>query len=208
MPMIHALKNLHRTCLTLCLLLGVLLVQSASTVAVAGPATGSDGDQDYWQALTHTHYIQEGSKGPIIYDFYDPNCPYCHEIYTWLQNPIHNKQIQVRFITVGFLTPSSAGKAAAILAAKDPLAALKLNENKFSTKDGPEGGIDPAPIAVQNKMSDVLNFNASLLVNKEAEVLGIPGASVPFLVYRQDSKIRYVPGLPNNKQWSEIIHAQ
>jgi thiol:disulfide interchange protein DsbG len=206
--MILTLKKLPRVDLAFWVLLGFLIIQGIATVAVAGSATGSDGDQDYWQALTHTHYIQEGSKGPIIYDFYDPNCPYCHEIYTWLQNPIHNKQIQVRFITVGFLTPSSAGKAAAILSAKDPLAALKLNENKFSTKGGPEGGIAPASVAVQNKMSDALNFNASLLVNKEAEVLGIPGASVPFLVYRQDGKIRYVPGLPDNKQWSEIIHAQ
>jgi len=132
-------KKLPRIDLTRWVLLGFLIIQGIATVAIARPATGSDGDQDYWQALTHTHYIQEGSKGPIIYDFYDPNCPYCHEIYTWLQNPIHNKQIQVRFITVGFLTPSSAGKAAAILSAKDPLAALKLNENKFSTKGVQKG---------------------------------------------------------------------
>ncbi len=194
--------------LTFWLLAGMLCVPFHASAAVAGPAAANDGDLDYWQALTHTHYIQEGSKGPIVYDFYDPNCPYCHEIYTWLQNPIRSKQIRVRFITVGFLRPSSAGKAAAILAAKNPLAALKLNENKFSTKNGPEGGIAPAPAAVQHKMREALNFNASLLVNKEAEVLGFPGASVPFLVYRQDGKICYILGLPNNKQWSEIIHAQ
>lgn len=206
--MMPLLKKLPRIYLPLWVLLGVLFFQGIASVAVAGTAAASDGDQDYWQALAHTHYIQEGSKGPIIYDFYDPNCPYCHEIYTWLQNPIRNNQIRVRFITVGFLTPSSAGKAAAILSARNPLAALKQNENKFSTKGGPEGGISSASVAIQNKLRDVLNFNASLLVNKEAEVLGIPGASVPFLVYRQDGKVRYIPGLPDNQQWSELIHAQ
>ncbi|PKY11982.1 thiol:disulfide interchange protein [Acidithiobacillus marinus] len=188
-------------------LLGILLLQSAVSVAMASPAP-SDEDLDYWQALAHTRYIQEGSKGPIVYDFYDPNCPYCHEIYTWLQNPIDSQQIRVRFITVGFLSPSSPGKAAAILAASDPLAALKLNENNFGTEDGPNGGISPASDAVQNKMRSALDFNASLLINKEAEVLGIQGASVPFLVFRTGGKTHYVAGLPDHKQWAEIIHAQ
>lgn len=189
------------------ILLGILLLQSVVSVAVASPAT-SDGDLDYWQALAHTRYIQEGSKGPVIYDFYDPNCPYCHEIYTWLQNPITSQQVRVRFITVGFLTPSSAGKAAAILAASDPLAAMKINEDKFSTEGGPEGGIPPASAAVQKKMRPALDFNASLLINKEAEVLGIPGASVPFLVFRAGGKTHYVAGLPDNRQWAEIIHSK
>ncbi len=205
--MIHTLKKFRRSSWALFVLMGILFIQGAAAVASAAPAS-HDGDQDYWQALAHTQYIQEGSKGPVIYDFYDPNCPYCHEIYTWLQNPIHSKQLRVRFITVGFLSPSSAGKAAAILSAHNPLAALQLNESKFGTKGGPEGGIQPASLAVQNKMNAALSFNASLLVNKEAEVLGMPGASVPFLVYRQAGKIHYVAGLPDNRQWTAIIHAQ
>ncbi|WP_414040280.1 thiol:disulfide interchange protein [Acidithiobacillus sp. M4-SHS-6] len=205
--MFHTRKPWRHPVRIIGILLGILIIQSAASFALAGPAA-SDGDIDYWQALAHTRYIQEGSKGPIIYDFYDPNCPYCHEIYIWLQNPIDSRKIRVRFITVGFLTPSSAGKAAAILAAPSPLAAMKLNENKFSTQNGPEGGIKPASAALQKKMRSALDFNASLLINKEAEVLGIPGASVPFLVFRKDGKTHYVAGLPDHRQWAEIIHAQ
>ncbi|OYV71635.1 MAG: thiol:disulfide interchange protein, partial [Acidithiobacillus ferrivorans] len=85
---------------------GGIILTATMGCAYAAQAS-ADHDLDYWQALSHTHYIEEGSKGPILYDFFDPNCPYCHQIYTWLQNPIDNGQLRVRFIVVGFLTHSS-----------------------------------------------------------------------------------------------------
>ena len=154
------------------------------------------------------HYIQEGSKGAVIYDFIDPNCPYCHQIYTWLRNPIDNGGLRVRFIIVGFLTPSSAGKAAAILSAADPVQALQKNEVQFSVqRSGPQGGIAPASPQRVERMRGVLHFNKSLLEGKEFQLEGAPVISVPLLVYRQGNTIHYLSGLPDNAQWKALLDA-
>jgi thiol:disulfide interchange protein DsbG len=183
----------------------ILTATMGSAYAAQAPA---DHDLDYWQALSHTHYIEEGSKGPILYDFFDPNCPYCHQVYTWLQNPIDNGRLRVRFIVVGFLTHSSKGKASAILAASNPLTALKQTEMGFTmTKAGPDGGIDPASAAVIAKMQDRLHFNKSRLQGKEFQIAGAPVVSVPFLVYRNGKTIHYIFGLPDNAQWRDLLNA-
>ena len=198
-----------RTAQTLTRILAFCGAILATTVGIAHAATAAaDHDLDYWQALSHTHYGERGSKGPIVYDFLDPNCPYCHQIYTWLQNPINGGLLRVRFVVVGFLTQSSKGKAAAILAATDPLAALKQTENGFTmTKAGPEGGINPASAGVTAKMQDRLQFNKSRLQGKEFQIAGAPVVSVPFLVYRNGKTIHYIFGLPDNAQWRDLLNA-
>ena len=185
------------------------MVISAVTLGAAHAApAAADHDLRYWQALGHTHYIQEGSKGAVIYDFIDPNCPYCHQIYTWLRNPIDNGGLRVRFIIVGFLTPSSEGKAAAILSAADPVQALQENEVQFSMqRSGPQGGIAPASPQRVEKMRGVLHFNKSLLEGKEFQLEGAPVVSVPLLVYRQGNAIHYLSGLPDNAQWKALLDA-
>lgn len=99
------------------------------------------------QAYDHiqkTHFITQGedSAPHKLWIVVDPNCTYCHKIYEDLQPSISSGQVQARWVVVGFLKPSSAPKATAILTAKDPLAALQTNEATFNN-DTEEGGIQP-----------------------------------------------------------------
>ena len=202
MTIVRAAQTLTRS-----LAFGVVVL--TTSVAIAHGATAaSDHDLDYWRALSHTRYVEEGSKGPIVYDFLDPNCPYCHQTYVWLQNPIDGGQLRVRFVIVGFLSPGSKGKAAAILAAPKPLAALRRTENGFAmTPNGPEGGIKPADAAVVANVLNQLQFNQSRLDGKESELFGMEGAAVPFLVYQRGKKIHYLLGPPDNAQWKDLLDA-
>ena len=198
-------KSLFLRFLSLC---STLLLLSALSLPIACAAeTATDHDKNFWQALTHTQYIQEGIKGPLVYLFMDPNCPYCHELYAWLQNPVAAKKIRLRIVVVGFLAPSSKAKAAAILGAGDPLAALQKNEAGFAIRDGkPEGGIAPATPVLVEKESGILHRNFAFLSGKESLLSDVPPGtvSVPLLVYQYRGQVRYLPTLPDHQQWQEI----
>ncbi|MHB1321021.1 MAG: hypothetical protein ACYCY0_05605 [Acidithiobacillus ferrivorans] len=58
-------------------------------------------------------YIQDGNKGPIIYDFQDPNCPYCHVLYKAEAPLIRAGLLTVRYVPVAFISPNSLPEAAA-----------------------------------------------------------------------------------------------
>jgi len=80
-----------------------------------------------WDLLAKTDYIQVGTSGPIAYDFFDPNCPYCAMTYKAEQPYIRTGELRIRYVPVGFITPESLAKAAAILTSKNPAIALALN---------------------------------------------------------------------------------
>ena len=48
----------------------------------------------------HLTYIQDGHHGPIIYDFQDPNCPYCHVMYEHEAALIQAGKLTVRYVPV------------------------------------------------------------------------------------------------------------
>lgn len=83
-----------------------------------------------------------GTKGPELIAFVDPNCIFCHKFYEDAKPLIAAGKLRVRYVVVAFLKPSSEGKAAAILSAKDPIAAMAKNEKGFNTETE-EGAIHP-----------------------------------------------------------------
>ncbi len=89
------------------------------------------------------YLVRDGHKGPRIYVFEDPNCIFCHKLFVALAPFIRNGQLTVDWVPVGFLKPDSAGKAAAILEARNRLAELDQDENRFNSATE-EGGIAPA----------------------------------------------------------------
>ncbi|MFZ9036272.1 MAG: thiol:disulfide interchange protein DsbG [Francisellaceae bacterium] len=115
------------------------------------------------QALQKTHYIEQGKADAPhqIYVVIDPNCKFCHALFEATQSAINKGQLAVRWVIVGIVKPSSPQKAMAILAAKDPLSALKENEEKFDYAKE-EGGI--APISAPDKaVIEFFNQNISAL---------------------------------------------
>ena len=113
------------------------LGQMAASFAPKSTATSS---AQIWQRLNDARWFVQGSGPHTIYLIFDPNCPYCHLLIQELQPLIKPDQLSIRYVPVGFLEPSSTGKAAAILEAKNPLKALWENEKGFTEK-GHDGAI-------------------------------------------------------------------
>lgn len=153
-----------------------------------------------WHKLEQSAWIAEGAQDPetIIYEFTDPNCPYCHLF--WLANqPYMEAGLQVRHILVGFLTPSSKLKAAAILAADNPTAAYRKNEKNYRM-DVPEdkaGGIEPA---TDPQPETLAKIKANMKLMQQLGVRGTPG-----IFYKDDAgQVHRLSGLPSLSRLPEI----
>lgn len=94
-------------------------------VATAAPADEVLAD------LPKATWIAEGEGRHIVYIFFDSNCPSCQMLYMNLRTFIASHELQLRWIPVAVVNPTSLGKAAAMLQARDPLAALRYNEERY-----------------------------------------------------------------------------
>ena len=100
---------------------GIDVNQEALKKAVTQPMADA-----VWGQVEKSHWIADGSgKAPrIVYVLTDPNCPYCNKLWSDARPWVKAGKVQLRHIMVGILTPTSAGKAAALLTSKDPATAL------------------------------------------------------------------------------------
>lgn len=156
------------------------------------PATASAFPMSEWTVLAHTTYIQQGHGGPVIYDIFDPNCPYCHVLFKDWQPFIHQGQITVRYVPVGYLTPTSAPEAAAILQAADPLSALKRLEAAAGSGTG-AASARATPATAQK-----LRENLHVLQATRA-----PG--IPIAFYRQDGQVNAIMGAPPPRVLARVV---
>ncbi|OZA35193.1 MAG: thiol:disulfide interchange protein DsbG [Hydrogenophilales bacterium 17-64-65] len=88
-----------------------------------------------WKQLEQSTWIADGKNNAprVIYTFTDPNCPYCNKFWNDARPWVTSGKVQLRHVMVAILGPTSPGKAAAILAAKDPQAALTQHEQQHAT---------------------------------------------------------------------------
>ncbi|MHB1871352.1 MAG: thiol:disulfide interchange protein DsbG [Steroidobacteraceae bacterium] len=173
-------------------------VLCASVPRAAATQSAADGAL---LALQQARWVREGSTHPrqVLYVFMDANCPYCHTLWQALQ-PYYAAGLQVRAILVGVIAASSPGKAAAILDAANPSAALRLNEQRWGQGPDPRGGI--APVA-HPSVRDLrtLTRNAELM-----QAFGIQGT--PGIVFTATTgKIYVVPGMPAAADLPRLIAA-
>ncbi|MGH8274909.1 MAG: thiol:disulfide interchange protein DsbG [Gammaproteobacteria bacterium] len=145
-----------------------------------GAATG-------YKNLESRNWIAEGARHPkrTVYAFIDPDCPYCHMLWEKAQG-YYDKGVQVRYILVAILGESSLGKAAAILAAKNPSRAFRKNESGFSHHSG---AITPLK-KVPDKLRDEIAENNALMQH-----FGFDGT--PGMVWKvEDGAVKTQEGLP------------
>lgn len=116
-----------------------------------------------------------GKSGPELTVFLDPNCIFCHKLYQEAAPLVAQGKLRLRVVMVGFLKPTSPGRAAAILMASDPAKALATDEHAFDTTKE-EGGIAPAT-DIPAKVKSAVAANTELLA-KSGEV------ATPTLLYR------------------------
>ncbi|WP_298167503.1 thioredoxin fold domain-containing protein [Acidithiobacillus sp.] len=147
----------------------------------------------------HITYIQEGHHGPIIYDFQDPNCPYCHVMYAHEAPLIKAGKLTVRYVPVAFLTPQSPAEAAAWLQSPHPLAVLKHFEGIVGTalRSGSYRHLPKSkPTA---KTSEELKRNLEMM-----GAMGFEGT--PAILYRVKSgQLGRIPGMISEKQLAKLL---
>lgn len=130
--------------------------------------------------LPATTWIAEGDGDKIVYFFFDPNCPHCNEAFERIK-PIlaADRAIQMRYVPMGVLLPSSAGKAAAIMQSADPLAAyLSMEDGYGFSSQGDGGAIKPAK-QILPATQKALDANYAILKKNN-----IPG--MPLIVFQGD----------------------
>lgn len=146
-----------------------------------------------WSALEKAAWVQEGAPTAkrVVYVFTDPNCPFCNRLWSAM-NPYAGKDIQIRHIMVGILTPTSLPKAATILADPSPAKALEKHERSYA-----QGGI-AALKAVPGKAKGEVEANNRLMAS-----LGV--AATPAVFFKDaQGKVRRVVGLPKQ----DLLHTE
>lgn len=142
-----------------------------------------------WQRLEKSTFVTEGAahapKG-VIYVFVDPNCPYCH--FTWRAvQPYEAAGLQVRWIPVATLGPTSMPKAIEVLAAADKLAAFRQMESNHGKPWSPAG--KPTESS-QPAIAAAIRQNGELM-----EAFGIAGT--PGVIWRdKQGKVQVKSGMP------------
>ncbi|MEM5312574.1 thiol:disulfide interchange protein DsbG [Paraburkholderia sp. JHI869] len=133
-----------------------------------------------WSQLEKSHWIGEGNPKAqrIMYVFTDPNCPYCSRLWSDTQPWVKSGKVQIRNIIVGILTPTSYGKAAALLSSKNPEQAFhdhQVVQFEVNRTSGPghmkslnDSGIAPLT-SVDEKTKAELNENQQLMSDLGAD---------------------------------------
>ncbi|GAB3679697.1 thiol:disulfide interchange protein DsbG [Salinisphaera aquimarina] len=144
--------------------------------------------------------IQQGpDDAPLMYVFADPNCTYCHRFYEQADALVKAGKLQLQWAMVGFVKASSTGRAAAILSADDPLAALIENEAGFD-EETENGGIAPVE-SPAGEIKTVLDSHA-----KQMAAAG--GTGTPMLLYQQDGKWVSRTGAPGTPWLQTYVESQ
>ena len=151
--------------------------------------------EDDWEALAGSGWIPDGpdTAPRVVYAFTDPNCPFCHRFYETTRDWVDTDQVQIRHVMVGVLREDSLPKAATLLAADDPSAALAEHEANFDN-----GGVRPADRLPAGAQQTVQTNNRLM-----AE-LGVRGT--PSVFYRDaDGDIRLERGLPRGEALETVM---
>ncbi|AKM32677.1 thiol:disulfide interchange protein DsbG [Pandoraea faecigallinarum] len=151
-----------------------------------------------WSKLGASQWVQDGKKDAprIVYTFGDPNCPYCNRFWEAARPWVDSGKVQLRHVLVAVIKADSVTKAAAILSASNPSAALTQNEQKFR-----QGGIKPAR-NVSKTVAQTLQSHQMLMAE-----LGFRGT--PGIVYRNGKGVvERTNGMPPPEALTAILGAR
>lgn len=152
------------------------------------------GDQDWAQLESATWVLDGKADAPrVVYTFTDANCPYCHLFWEAARPWVDSGKVQLRHLLVGVIKEDSPAKAAAILVASDPSAALLENEHKFD-----QGGITPAE-SVPDDVLKTIGENQMLMLSMGFR--GTPG----IVVRGDDGMIQKYHGMPQADALAEVL---
>lgn len=157
---------------------------------VSGPQS-----EKAWAQLESAAWVRDGREDAdtIIYEFTDPNCPYCHKFWQTARPWVEAGKVQIRHVLVGILKQDSAPKAATILAADDPEAAFARGEANYD-----DGGIAVAE-DIPDSARQKINANNDLMKS-----LGY--FATPTILYKKDDgDVGVKQGLPQGDEIKAIL---
>jgi thiol:disulfide interchange protein DsbG len=142
-----------------------------------------------YATLEKADAVVEGAKQAkrVLYVFWDANCYYCN--LTWKALQYYEKAgLQVRWVPVAYQKDNSAALAAAVMGARDRVAALRENETRYRAKSY-DGGIRAAA-KVPDALAIELEDNMTLMGR-----FGMSGT--PALVWKDSAgRVQTHLGLP------------
>lgn len=148
-----------------------------------------------WHAAERSTWIAQGAKSPktVIYVMSDPHCPYCHAF--WMASrPYEKVGLQIRWIWVAYLRQDSAAKAAAILEAKNPAAAMDKQEKTFN-----QGGLAPLK---HPKTKILAEIEANTQLMERFDIQGTPA-----ILYKDNHGTpQLIVGMPRLADLPKIFH--
>ena len=148
-----------------------------------------------WGQLEKSSWIIDGSKNAprVVYTFTDPNCPYCNKFWNDAQPWVKAGKVQVRHVVVAILMETSAGKAAALLSAANPQAALAQHEQQHAS-----GGLKPLG-QISAKVRAQLDGNQKLM-----QQLG--SSATPTVFYKDASgNLQKIDGAPSADMLVKVL---
>lgn len=146
---------------------------------------------EVWQDLEASHWITDGSPDAerIVYTFTDPNCPYCRQFWNEARPWVEAGEVQLRHIMIGVLASDSPAKAAALLGADDPVAALHAHSGEGDEVDAaPQSREVEEQVYANNQLFDSLGFIAT-----------------PTTLYRDGDRVDRVEGVPSAERLKEVM---
>lgn len=146
---------------------------------------------EVWERLEQSHWILDGDpEAPrVVYTFTDANCPYCRQFWEAARPWVEAGEVQLRHIMVGILTSNSPAKAATLLGAEDPAAALHAHS---------DSGDEVIPAAQARDIEEQVHTNNQLF-----EELGM--IATPSTLFRVGDRVDRVQGLPNDERMLEVM---
>lgn len=122
---------------------------------------------DVWRRLESSHWIEDGRKDAprTVYVFTDPECPYCSKFWSDARPWVDSGQVKLRHVMVGVVKPSSAGKAAALLASSNPAEALAAYEGARSKQPRSAGARLEPMTAIPPDLQARIDANESLMAS-------------------------------------------
>lgn len=148
-----------------------------------------------WKQLEQSTWIGDGNNNAprTVYTFTDPNCPFCNKFWNDARPWITSGKVQLRHVMVAVIGPTSPGKAAALLSARDPQAALAQHEQEHG-----KGGVKPLG-QIPEKIRVQLDANQKLM-----QQLGASGT--PAIFYKDASgKLQKMQGAPSAEMLPRIL---
>lgn len=166
------------------------LTEKALERIVAAP-----GAEKAWELLENSHWVLDGSADAevIVYEFTDPNCPFCHKFWKSARPWVEAGKVQIRHVMVGIIRPDSPHKAASILSADNPSEAFARSQERYN-----RGGAKIADNIPRTAKEQVIENNALM------KSLGY--FATPTIIYKNKTGLFGVKqGLPQGDELIEIM---